>query len=108
MGLFIIFFGFFGVGVLPEGKALYEVRVLYTSIGSAHSVVAIPALLGGINATKRRRWSIAVSGVVASVLISLPLAIWSTVVATIYWPVIFISLGIAAMILTALSKDEFE
>ncbi len=59
-------------------------------------VIAIPgiviealAIVGGVFAIQRRRWGWALTGSIAAIIISTPL-------------------GIAAIIFSALSKDEFE
>jgi hypothetical protein len=53
------------------------------------AAISILALLGGIYAVQRKKWGLALAGSIAAFLVSNVL-------------------GIAAIILTALSKDEFE
>lgn len=53
------------------------------------TVVSILALIGGIYAVQRKVWALAITGSIAAILAFLPL-------------------GIPAVILAALSKDEFE
>ncbi len=52
-------------------------------------IVGILALVGGIYAVQRKRWGWALTGSIAAILAAIPL-------------------GIAAIVFTALSKDEFE
>jgi hypothetical protein len=106
-GLVISLFGIFGVWV--EGGRDYAGVFLIASISAVHIILAILALWGGINTIKRKQWSLAVGGSIASSLLFLPLGIFLTFATIIYSPLLFLSLlGIVATVLTILSKSEFE
>jgi hypothetical protein len=65
------------------------VPVLLTGIAIPLAVVSILSLVGGIYAVQRKKWRLALAGSISVIFASIPV-------------------GIAATILTALSKDEFE
>jgi hypothetical protein len=67
----------------------FFVPSLISGIALLVAVINVLALIGGIYAVQRKKWWVALVGSIAAFLSSTPL-------------------GIAAIILTALSKDEFE
>jgi len=76
--------------VIPGMPAIPEfVPIILSIIAGALAFVGILAIVGGIFALQRKNWGLALAGSIAAFL---P---WSL-------------LGIAAIILTALSKNEFE
>jgi len=73
---------------LSGGVPLSITAMLWT-LAASSTVFGMLALVGGIYALKRKKWSLALAGSVAALL---PTGV----------------LGIIAIILVALSKDEFE
>ena len=76
--------------VIPRMQAIPAfVPVIVSIIAGALAFIGILAIVGGIFALQRKNWGLALAGSIAAFF---P---WSL-------------LGIAAIVLTALSKDEFE
>jgi len=75
------------------------------------SVFIVPtgvlAIVGGAYAIQRKKWILALA---ACVFAFFPLSFWLWVIeAEFYWPVVLSAfLGIGAIVLTVLSKKEFE
>ncbi len=76
--------------VFPEIEAILGfVPIILSIIAGILAFVGILAIVGGIFALQRKNWGLALAGSIAAFLPWLPL-------------------GIAAIVLTTLSKDEFE
>lgn len=71
------------------------VPILLTGIAVLLAVLSILSLIGGIYAVQRRKWGLALAGAICAVFASTPLLGGLPV-------------GIIAIVLTALSKNEFE
>ena len=73
------------------------------------SVIIVPtsilAIVGGLRAIKRERWILAL---VASFFAFFPLAVWMCVVEARFEYAIFALPGLAAIIPTVLSKEQFK
>ncbi|MFB0559274.1 MAG: hypothetical protein ACETVS_01910 [Dehalococcoidales bacterium] len=86
---------FIGFGVvsgalgIPTGYIPAFVPGIILGIAIPSTIIAILALVGGIYAVQRKMWGLALAGSIAAILAFLPL-------------------GIAAVILTAQSRNEFE
>jgi len=92
-----------------------SVLAFFSAIALPLFIVGTLAVRGGLYALKRKRWGLALAGSIAAFLslFSLRLAIIIAFVARWWNPedVFFLSgllLGIAAIVFTALSKNEFE
>ena len=85
------------IAIIATGGAVFcpgvwvpgNVTIILLSIAIPFAIATILALLGGISALQRKNWGLALAGSIAA-----------------FFPVGL--LGIAAIILTALSKNEFE
>ena len=82
--------GIFGIGIIPS-----FVAGLLWVITIPLAIVSILALLGGIYALQRRKWGWVLAGSIAAVFASTPI-------------LRALPIGIAAIILAAISKKEFE
>lgn len=114
----IVGLGLFLIGVdcsCGGGYGASQVLVFCSAIALPLFIVGALAIRGGLYALKRKRWGFALAGAIVALssLCSLRLAI--IVVFTACWispvDVFFLFgllLGIAAIVLTALSKNEFE
>ena len=95
LGLILAISMFIGYGVvsgicgIPVGYIPAFVPAIVLGMAILSLIIAILALVGGIFAVQRKAWGWALAGSIAAILAFLPL-------------------GIAAVILTAQSKNEFE
>ncbi len=79
----VIAFAFFQIGSVP-----WETHSIYPAVAGLFAIVGILAILGGICALGRQSWGLALAGSIATFL---P-----------FWP-----LGLTAIVLTAIAKNEF-
>ena len=84
MGLAI----FGALAIVPQSMGV-NASIIFYLVMIPLAAIAVLALVGGIYALQRKKWGIALTGAIAAFL---PFSL----------------LGIAAVILIALSKDEFE
>ncbi len=87
--LFIGFSVTSGTCGIPVGDVPAFVPGLILAMAIPQTIVSILALIGGIYAVQRKRWGWVLTGSIAAILAATPL-------------------GIAAIVFTALSRDEFE
>ena len=91
----IIAAGIIGFSSLPGMDAVPGyVPALATGLGVPFAIVSVVSLVGGIFALQRRNWGFALAGSISSILSSIPLLGGLPV-------------GIAATVLTAISKPEY-
>jgi hypothetical protein len=93
-GLILILTGGISYAIISKSidvgeEFLMLVPVIFIVIASSIIVIGILAIIGGIFALRNKIWGLALAGSIAAII---PL-----------WP-----LGIAAIVFTALSKNEFE
>jgi len=70
-------------------------------------ITGILAVIGGLYAFKRRGWRLALTGAIAASLSIVPIFIIVTIATQLEWR-LFSILGIAALVLTLLSRKEFR
>lgn len=94
VGLIFAFFGILALkatGGIDQSMGIQATMMLtiMAVVAIFAIIVDVLAIIGGIYALQRRRWGLALTGSIAAFLAS--------------WP-----LGIAAIVFTAVSKNEFE
>lgn len=89
LGMGIMFFSIAGASSTPLPIGASEMMVIFWIIAVPKALLSILAIIGGVYALKKRVWGLALAGSIA--------AIFSAFI-----------LGVASIIFTIMSKDQFE